>query len=139
MSSEQAYQELINRIADDEPHSGWPADVDLLKEASPLTDDETALVCSLHTQAVIDEFAFDPTLLARFLRREIDSDELLNQLRLATEGAVWEALRDNVLEECSRRNEERHEHSLEDYYGGSATLTPREQAEHDFGVRSLFR
>lgn len=142
MTSQQpvsaAYRALISRIADDEPNSGWPADVDLLACAGPLSDEELALVCDMHAQAVTDEFSLDPTLIARYLRREIDSNQLLNQLRAATERAVCQTLREDVLAECESRAELAREHQLEDYYGGS-TMTAYERLAFDHGVARLFK
>lgn len=129
----RAYRALISDIADQAPDDGFPADVDLLQYASPLSDEELALVCSLHAQAVTDELSLDPTLIARFLRREISTDELVTQLKHATERAVCEAIRKDVLSECENRAEMAYEHQMEDFHGGGC-MTPTERMLHELGV-----
>lgn len=136
--SQSAYQALIERIADDEPVGGWPRNVDLLKNAAPLSDEEMALVCSLHAQAVTDELSIDPTLLARHLRGEIDTASLLSHLREATETAVWKAVHSDVLEECERRNTQRWEARNDKLRSDAPWMTDRDRAEHACGVGSLF-
>lgn len=132
-SPDSAYRALISRIADQEPRFGWSRDGSVMSFAKPFTDEELALVCSLHAQAVTDELALDPSLIAGYLRREINSDQLLARLREATERAVCEALMLDVLAECDRRGELAYERQVESYYGGSCMM-PRERLEHELGV-----
>jgi len=98
-----------------------------------------AVVCALHAQAVTDELSLDPTLLARYFRKELSLCDLEAHLREATESAVWEAVRLDVLDECARRNERAAARRDEDFYGSAQRITMQEQAERDFGVRALFR
>jgi hypothetical protein len=133
-----AYRDLISRIADQEPHFGWSSNRPLVKLTKPFTDEELALVCSLHAQAVTDELALDPTLIARYLRREINSDQLLAHLREATERAVCEALISDVLAECDNRAERAYERQIEDFHDGGC-MTPTERMLHDMGVARLLK
>lgn len=135
---ERAYRSLVSDIADQAPDDGFPPDVDLLPYAGPLKDDELAVVCQLHGQAVIDEFSIDPTLLARFLRREISTEELVTHLKQATERAVCEALRGSVLSELENRAEIAQEHQLEDYHDGGR-ITALERLEHDHATSRLLK
>ena len=134
-----AYRALIERIADEAPDSGWPEDIDLLKEILPLADEEIAIACDLHKQAVTDELSIDPSLLARYLRRETDLITLLAHLRAATERAVCDAIRSDVMTELQCRTEIAQEHQNERYYGGGACFTLREQLARDYGVSRLLK
>lgn len=133
-----AYRALISDIADQAPDDGFPADVDLLQYATPMSDEELALVCSLHAQAVTDELSLNPTLIARFLRKEISTDDLVTQLKQATERAVCEAIRKDVLSECENRAEMAYEHQIEDFHGGGC-MTPTERMKHELGVARLLK
>lgn len=137
-TDKSAYEALISRIADQEPQFGWSTDRSLVEHAKPFTDEELALVCSMHAQAVTDELALDPTLIARYLRCEINSDQLLAQLREATERAVSEALVSDVLNECDNRAERSYERQIENFHDGGC-MTPAERMLHDMGVARLLK
>ena len=134
-----AYRALIERIADEAPCSGWPEDVDLLKEILPLADQELAIACDLHKQAVTDELSIDPSLLSRYLRGETDLTALLGYLRSATEHAVCEAVRSDVMAELQCRAELAQEHQNERYYGGGACFSLHEQLARDYAVSRLLK
>lgn len=124
---QRAYRALIDRIADLEPDSGWPANTDLMKAARPLAREEQAVICAYNPQAMVDEFSIDPAILGAYLRRDIGTLDLAEHVEECTHKAAWEAIHSDVMDECSNRAELAEAHRMEQNYVGSTPQTDRER------------
>lgn len=63
----------------------------------------------------------------------------VKQIEVQTIAAAKLALLADLQHESEIENERRAEARDADFYGSAQRMTDRERAEHDFGVRSLFR
>lgn len=137
--AQSAYRDLIADIACEEPLHGFTEVNDIPVDLLAGNDEAVAVVCDAQAAEVTNEVALDPTLYARFMRKEVSAAEVLRALREAFGAGCARAALPDVQEKCSSLHEAAYERSLEGFYGGSGPQSDRERLEVELGVRSLFR
>jgi hypothetical protein len=103
---QRAYRAVLTRLADLDENRGSPADLDYLREHTPLTRAEQAAIVAYHGADFSNELSVDSGTLIAWLLSDYQRPDLLQHVREAIANACWTVLALDLTNACQEHAEQ---------------------------------